>query len=115
MRYKGDLAEEKALSFLQDLGFVIVDRNFYTKYGEIDIIAKKDDFKDNECSTVLHFIEVKSGQNFDPLQNLHRTKLERIIRSIQVYEQQFKLDIPFVVDAVIVRPAGIEFLENITL
>jgi putative endonuclease len=51
-RAKGDIAEELACGFLLERGFFIVERNFYSRFGEIDIIASKDD--------TLHFIEVKS-------------------------------------------------------
>ena len=39
---KGEFAEKRAISFLEDLNFEIVEKNFYAKkLGEIDIIAKK--------------------------------------------------------------------------
>ncbi|MDE7448198.1 MAG: YraN family protein, partial [Helicobacter sp.] len=50
-RAKGNLAEDKAATFLRHNDFRIVARNFYTRFGEIDIIAIKKD--------VLHFVEVK--------------------------------------------------------
>ena len=34
--------ETKVQEYLQTLGYEIVARNFYTKHGEIDIIAKKE-------------------------------------------------------------------------
>ena len=41
-REKGDFAEKKAISFLEELGFKIIEKNFYAKkLGEIDIIALK--------------------------------------------------------------------------
>ncbi len=55
-RAKGNLAEDKACKFLDENGFMIVERNFYSRFGEIDIIASKDE--------VLHFVEVKSGLDF---------------------------------------------------
>ena len=51
-RVKGNLAEDKACKFLDENGFMLVERNFYSRFGEIDIIASKDE--------VLHFVEVKS-------------------------------------------------------
>jgi len=60
----GDASEDLATAFLEQEGFVIVERNYFArKLGEIDIIAQKDD--------VLHFIEVKSGKaDFDPVYNV---------------------------------------------
>ena len=49
----GDESETLATRFLEQEGFLIVERNYFArKLGEIDIIASRDD--------VLHFIEVKS-------------------------------------------------------
>lgn len=48
----GNLGEQKAADFLVAAGYEIVDRNWRTKRGEIDIIASKGD--------VLVFAEVKT-------------------------------------------------------
>lgn len=44
-------AESKATSYIRNKGYSIIDRNWRTKWCEIDIVAKK-----NNC---LHFVEVK--------------------------------------------------------
>ena len=62
-RIKGNIAEEKACSFLYDNGFIIIEQNFYSRFGEIDIIAVKNE--------VLHFVEVKSGSDYElAIQNI---------------------------------------------
>ena len=48
----GNLGEEKACAFLKANNYSIVERNFRTRRGEIDIIA--------ETGDVLVFVEVKS-------------------------------------------------------
>jgi putative endonuclease len=48
---KGILAEQFVCDYLTNNGFTIIVRNYRKRYGEIDIIAKKDD--------LLSFIEVK--------------------------------------------------------
>jgi len=107
-RLKGDFAEDKAVDFLLDSGFLIAERNFYSRFGEIDIIAVKDE--------VLHFVEVKSGLDYESaIQNITPTKLSRIIRTGSVYMKKNSLDVDFVYDAVIVTPKTVEFVENITL
>jgi len=107
-REKGNLAEDKASKFLLDDGFVIVERNFYSRFGEIDIIATKDE--------ALHFIEVKSGLDYESaIQNITPQKLSRLIKTGSVYLKKNKLDVDFVYDAVVVTPRTIEFVENITL
>ena len=106
---KGDFAEKRAISFLTDLNFMIIETNFYAKkLGEIDIIAKKDD--------VYHFCEVKSAQTFElAVQNLTKSKLSKIKRSVDYYLQIKKLDVAFCIDAIIVNDDSIEILENITM
>ncbi len=107
-RAKGNLAEDKASEFLANNGFTIVERNFYSRFGEIDIIAIKDE--------VLHFIEVKSGLDYESaIQNITPQKLSRLIKTGSVYLKKNVLDVDFVYDAVVVTPKEIEFVENITL
>ena len=107
-RVKGNLAEDKACEFLLNSGFFIVERNFYSRFGEIDIIATKDE--------VLHFVEVKSGLDYESaIQNITPQKLSRLIRTGDVYLKKNALDVDFVYDAVVVTPKAIEFVENITL
>ena len=107
-RKKGNLAEDRASEFLVENGFSIIERNFYSRFGEIDIIATKE--------SVLHFIEVKSGLDYESaIQNITPQKLSRLIKTGNVYLKKNKLDVDFVYDAVIVTPKRIEFVENITL
>ncbi|ADO83301.1 YraN family protein [Ilyobacter polytropus] len=50
-REKGDIYEAKALEFLKEQGYAFLEKNFRSKYGEIDIIVGKDE--------VTIFVEVK--------------------------------------------------------
>ena len=108
-REKGNFAEKRAISFLQDLNFEIIEKNFYAKkLGEIDIIAKKND--------TYHFWEVKSAPDYETaINNLTASKLSKIKRSVDYYLQIKKLDVAFCIDAIIVNDEEINFLENITL
>lgn len=53
----GKWGEKKASVFLTKQGYFIVDRNFRCRFGEIDIVAIKDDF--------LCFAEVKTRTSVD--------------------------------------------------
>lgn len=107
-RAKGNLAEDRACEFLVENAFSIIERNFYSRFGEIDIIVTKDE--------VLHFIEVKSGLDYESaIQNLTPQKLSRLIKTGNVYLKKNALDVDFVYDAVVVTPKAIELVENITL
>lgn len=48
----GALGEELVARFLMKRGFIVIDRNFRKKWGELDVIATK--------KSVVHFVEVKS-------------------------------------------------------
>jgi putative endonuclease len=105
----GDESETLAIQFLEQEGFVILERNYFArKLGEIDIISQRDE--------VLHFIEVKSGKaDFDPIYNVTPAKLRKVINSAHYYMKSKKLDVSFSIDALIIRHDEVEFIENVTL
>lgn len=93
----GEIGENVAVKFLMKHGYSILDRNYTKKWGEIDIVAEKEN--------VLHFIEVKSvsretiGQvthetldQYHPEDNMHPWKLKRMARTIQTYLLSGKID-----------------------
>ena len=105
---KGNIAEEKGSEYLHARGYKIIDRNVYNRFGEIDIIALKDN--------VLHFVEVKSAQSYEQaVNNITRSKLQKLNRAIQTYLQQKKFTLDYCIDALIVVEDEIEWIENITL
>lgn len=107
-RKKGDIAEEMGCKYLYDNGYTVVERNFYSRFGEIDIIAVKEE--------VLHFIEVKSGEDYEhAVQNITPSKISKIIKTAQIYMSKNSVDCDFVFDAIIVTPEKIWHVENITL
>ena len=76
----GDVGETLAESILIEKGYEIVDKNFRSKYGEIDIVAKNDD--------KLVFVEVKtrwSKRYGKPEEAVTPRKLKRIKRTIDYY------------------------------
>ncbi len=86
----GEIGENIAVKFLMKQGFEVIERNYTKKWGEIDIIAQKDN--------KIHFIEVKSvtskdsvwkremiGDNYRAEDNMHPWKLKRLSRTIQTY------------------------------
>lgn len=106
-REKGNIAEAKACKYLTSKKFTIVETNYYAKkMGEIDIIATKDG--------IYHFVEVKSGINFEPIYNITPSKLNKIIKSVYLYMKQKNLDVAFSIDCIIIKDEEIELFENIT-
>jgi putative endonuclease len=107
-RAKGNIAEERGCEFLRSHGVRIIDRNVYNRFGEIDIIALKDN--------VIHFVEVKSAQSYEQaVNNITRSKLQKLNRTIQTYLQKKRLNGDYCIDALIISDEGIEWIENITL
>jgi len=105
---KGNIAEERGCDYLRSHGCRIIDRNVYNRFGEIDIIALKDN--------VLRFVEVKSAQTYEQaVNNITPSKLQKLNRTIQTYLQKKKFSLDYCIDALIVTEDEIVWIENITL
>jgi putative endonuclease len=102
----GKEAEEKAASFLRSLGYAIQERNFHSKFGEIDIIALKDE--------TLHFFEVKFSNTYDPLVRITPSKMQKIIKTIHYYLLLHGSFFDYEIDAILVTPDAIEIIKNIS-
>lgn len=121
----GKLGEDIAHRYLINHGFSVVDRNYWKKWGEIDIIAKKGDRH--------FFVEVKSvsceirdgevfWDSYRPEENVHPQKLKRLWRTIQSYclekgieEEGWQLDVVTVRVDSSKKQAKVERIENIVL
>lgn len=107
-RAKGNIAEDKACSFLLENGYSIVERNYYSRFGEIDIIAYKDE--------VVYFVEVKSAIDYElAVQNITPRKLSRLIKTADTYIKKNAIKRLYQYDAILITPNNIEHLQNITL
>ena len=104
-RKKGLKAEELAIDYLKKNNYKIVATNFYSKFGEIDIIA----YKDN----VFRFIEVKSGVNFEPIFNITSSKIDRIIKTAKYYIKINKIKHPWCIDVIVIKDK-IDHIKNVT-
>lgn len=83
----GQQGEKLAAEFLKQKGIDVLEFNFYTRYGEIDIIAKdKDEYV---------FVEVKtrrSKKHGEPQESITKFKQRNLIRTAQVYLQKYNLE-----------------------
>ena len=100
-------AEDTAVKYLKNIGYTIVEQNFHSRFGEVDIIAQQDD--------VLHFFEVKYSKDYDALTRITPKKLQRIIKTIDYYMYKKNVDIDYQIDALIVNDNLIEIVENISI
>lgn len=76
----GNFGENEAEKFLRKNGYKILERNYTTKLGEIDIIAQKDDY--------ICFVEVKtrSNENYGtPRDAVNYHKQKKIISVAKYY------------------------------
>jgi len=132
-RIVGDIGEDLACRFLINKGWKLLERNYLKKCGEVDLILEDQD-------SVLHFIEVKTVSvdlfgniagnvnhetnlvcRMRPEENIHQRKLERVIRTANVYllSKKISQETKWQIDAVIIhldrgnRKSKIKLLENI--
>lgn len=125
----GDIGEAIAARFLVSKGFEVIGRNYLKKWGELDIIATK--------KGKLHFVEVKTVQKpvsresdkesgsretgYNPAENVHPKKLERMHRAIMSYleENQVSQETEWQIDVVIIeldldsKKATVDLIKNI--
>lgn len=76
----GKLGEQIAVEYLEKNKYKILERNFYCKQGEIDIIAKQ--------KKEIIFIEVKTRSNTNfgkPSEAVNYRKQKHIYKSAQYY------------------------------
>ncbi len=82
-RNKGMLFERRAENFLRRQGLKLLRRNFYCRFGEIDLIMQDGD--------TLCFVEVKyrrSGAFGGAAWSLPRSKQRRVVAAAAVYLQR---------------------------
>lgn len=119
----GKIGENITTTFLMKQGFSIVERNYRTKFGEIDIVAKKDG--------VLHFVEVKSVKVRDvnktdnlvinPEDNLTESKWSKFMISTELYLKQrgivishpMQIDLSCVYVDTETRAGKVKLLQNV--
>lgn len=111
-RVIGNKGEAIAVNWLLENQFQIINRNHYTPYGELDIIAKKEH--------LFYFIEVKYRRNLNygtAREALTRQKINHIKKSVLHYitSQKAYLDyrISFIGIHEIDGHVEIEWIESI--
>ena len=92
----GKEGEDVACEFITRKGFRVIARNYRRKWGEIDIIAEKEN--------TVRFVEVKAvsreSPHYRPEELVHRTKLRKLARTAALYMEETKDDREFQIDVV---------------
>ncbi len=100
-RKLGNSGEELAEKFLVEKGYQILDRQFLTRLGEIDLVAKDGD--------EVVFVEVKMRRNSKfgfPEESVTPTKLRKIGMTAELYlrtrnllTSQYRIDVVSILDS----------------
>ncbi|MDD2807632.1 MAG: YraN family protein [Patescibacteria group bacterium] len=94
----GAIGERIAKNYLRLRGYQIIKTNFYTRYGEVDIIAKK--------NKTIHFVEVKtrSNKNFGyPEQAVDRNKSSKIALAAEIFLLAFNINTAWQIDVIAIE------------
>jgi putative endonuclease len=89
MNSLGKDGEVLAADFLKNKGYRILDKNFRTVFGEIDIIAK-------DCGVVV-FVEVKTRTDITfgyPFEAVNPKKREKIRKTALCFLKKLKKSVP---------------------
>ena len=87
----GKYGEDVAIRFLEQKGYKIIERNFSCRQGELDIIARNNEY--------IVFIEVKTRSNFlygTPIEAVGKNKQKHIFRVAKYYLHIHRLENHFV-------------------
>src|SRR3989338_5516892 len=111
----GKLGEEMAKEYLERKGYKIVEQNYKTKYGEIDLVIRK--------GKELAIVEVRTKIGCDfgtPEESLDKKKIRKVWLNALAYVSKNNWKGDYRVDAVciVLMPGGgierLEYYENIT-
>ena len=106
---KGFQAEAAAGAFLRGKGFRILERNYRSKTGEIDLIAEK--------GGQLHFVEVRfraDPKDCSPQETVTPAKLRRIRMTAACYLQQKGLyQKGAQIDVIAISPGKIHWIPEV--
>lgn len=102
----GAFGESKAVFYLESHGIEIIQRNYFAKVGEIDIIAKEGD--------TLLFIEVKYRKSITfgtALESVTKTKMKRIYLAGMTYLENHRYE-NYRFDLIAIDSEKIEWVKN---
>ncbi|RTL10668.1 MAG: YraN family protein [Neisseriaceae bacterium] len=106
----GDAAEDLAAEYLLAQGLKLVQRNFYSRFGELDLIMRDEDS--------LVFVEVKqrrAGINH-AIESITPAKQRKMVKTAQFYLLKLGRDVNCRFDAVVINELGqVEWLKNIII
>lgn len=106
----GIFGEIYANRFLRDKDYDIIQTNYCTKHGEIDIIARDNNCRDKRGKPIV-FVEVKALTNTDfmlPREKVNLEKQKHIHYAARSFIIRYKIDVPIRFDVIEVYLDGKE-------
>lgn len=105
---RGSEYEEIAARYLENLGYLILAKNYHCGSGEIDIVALE--------GKELVFVEVKGGRDTEfghPAERFNAKKLTRMLSCVFRFMEERSLDMPFRIDLLVVLEGRVEHYKNL--
>ena len=106
----GRFGEQIAKQYLTEKGYIIIDQNYYTRYGEIDLICQK--------NNITIFVEVKTRTNMaygypeDAISKKKKRSLLACAKKYMFYKKGLSWQIDVVAITLEDNKAKILHLEN---
>lgn len=106
----GTEKEEEALLFLQNMGYKVLERNFQTKFGEVDLICI-----DEDC---LVFVEVKYREKSDfgrAYEYVTPAKIKKIKKAAWAYIKKHACHLPdsYRLDVIAIDGDEVSYFRNV--
>ncbi|MBI2577747.1 MAG: YraN family protein [Candidatus Wildermuthbacteria bacterium] len=93
----GKLGEDIAKQYLAKKGYKIIERNWRTRYNEIDLVVE------NKEWCVIVEVRTKIGERFGtPEETLDYNKTQKLLRNAKAYAAMKRVKKPYRIDAVCV-------------
>lgn len=119
----GKIGEKIAKTFLMKHGFSVIEVNYRTKYGEIDIISKKDNkirFVEVKSIKVNNFLNI-NNLKIRPEDNLTESKWSKLVVSCETYlynknipkQTRWQIDLACIYINTETREGRVTLMENI--
>jgi len=106
----GTKYEGIAMDYLKEKGYEELGRNYYSRYGELDLICK--DLSKGE----IVFVEVKyrkTGEYGSGLESITRSKQRKLVKTATIYLKEKRIkDTPYRFDIISISDDKIEHIEN---
>jgi putative endonuclease len=91
----GKLGENLARKYLEDKGYKIIEKDFKTKFAEVDLAAIKNE------ELIIFEVRTKRGEEFgSPEETLNKKKLQKVYLGARILASTRKWQGPMRIDAV---------------